>query len=256
MRAQACCGISAAAAFLERSATLTLDPGLRTTRAITAAQAKVQTGAFDAAVDLLAMAEAGPLSHLQHAGLDLARAQLAYATNRGRDAAPLLKRAALGLEPIDVDLSRSTYLDALTAAIFAGRLARSDGDVLEVARKAGAAPAPTHAPQAPDLLLDGLAMTYNQGFAAGLPKLRQALAAFRAAMTAEEVLRWSFIACVAAMRTWSDESWMRFRPGTFRSPATPALSVNFRWPSSRAPHGLVRRRLRRRGVAHQRDTGP
>ncbi|HXW81912.1 MAG TPA: AAA family ATPase, partial [Acidimicrobiales bacterium] len=206
-RAQARGGISAGAAFLERAATLTLDPRLRVGRATSAAQAKIQTGAFDAAVDLLAIAEAGPLSHLQRAGLDLARAQLAYATNRGSDAAPLLKRAASGLEPIDVALSRSTYLDALTAAIFAGRLARSGGDVLVVAQAAGAAPAPITAPRAPDFLLDGLAMTYNEGFAAGLPKLRQALAAFAAAMSAEEVLRWSFIACVAAMRTWSDESW-------------------------------------------------
>ena len=58
------------------------------------------------------MAEAGPLSELQHARVDLLRAQLAFATSRGSDAAPLLLKAAKRLEPIDAGLARATYLDA------------------------------------------------------------------------------------------------------------------------------------------------
>ena len=60
-RAQARGGIAAAAAFLARATALTLDPVRRTERALEAASAKVKAGAFDAARDLLSIAEAGPL---------------------------------------------------------------------------------------------------------------------------------------------------------------------------------------------------
>ena len=59
--------------------------------------------------DLLAMAEAGPLSDFQQANADLMRAQLALITSRGGDAPALLLKAARRLEPIDPDLSRATF---------------------------------------------------------------------------------------------------------------------------------------------------
>ena len=77
-RAQARGGFAAAAAFLERAAVLTPDPAKRTARALAAAQAKVQAGALDAGLDLLAMAEAGPLGELERARADLVRAQVAW----------------------------------------------------------------------------------------------------------------------------------------------------------------------------------
>ena len=178
-RAQARGGLAAAAAFLKQAATLTLDPAQRAGRALAAAQAKIQAGAFDVARDLLAMAESGPLSDLQQASVDVMRAQLAFITSRGGDAPTLLLTAARRLEPIDADLSRATYLDALLAAIFAGPLASPGGDVLEVARAASAAPPPRHAPRAPDLLLDGTAAGLHLGYAAGVPVLRRALAELR-----------------------------------------------------------------------------
>jgi ATP/maltotriose-dependent transcriptional regulator MalT len=153
------------------------------------------------------MAEAGPLSDFDQARVDLVRAQLAYVTNRGNDAPPLLLKAARRLEPIDIDLSRATYLDALSAAMFAGRLANPGGGVLDAARAAAAAPPPPHAPGAPDLLLDGLAASYNQGYASGLPRLRQALTAFGDTLSAEEELRWLWLASVTAMRAWDDDRW-------------------------------------------------
>jgi hypothetical protein len=51
-RAQARGGLAAAAAFLERSAALTLDPARRAERALAAARVKYQAGAFDAALAL------------------------------------------------------------------------------------------------------------------------------------------------------------------------------------------------------------
>ena len=60
---------------------------------------------------LLAAAQAGPLDELGRARLDVLRAQIAYAQNRGNDAPPLLLRAAKRLESLDVGLARQNNLD-------------------------------------------------------------------------------------------------------------------------------------------------
>jgi DNA-binding CsgD family transcriptional regulator len=203
-RAQARGGLGAAAAFLKQAATLTLDPKQRACRALAAAQYKIQAGVFNVARELLDMAESGPLSDFQQAQADLMRAQLAYVTSRGSDAPPLLLKAARQLEHIDPGLARATYLDALSAAIFAGRSAAPGSGVLEVAR---AAP-PPQAPQAPDQLLDGLAAHYNEGYAAGVLMMRQALGAFGVGMSAEQELRWLWLAgIVGATRSWDYDRW-------------------------------------------------
>ncbi len=186
---------------------MTLDPGQRAARALDAAQAKIQAGAFHAALDLLAVAEAAPLSNFQQARADLARAQLAFVTSRGAEAPPLLLKAARRLERVDPGLSRATYLDALSAAIFAGRLASPGCGVLEVARAASEAPLPPQAPRAPDFLLEGLTAHYAEGYAAGVPMLRRSLAVFGDGMSAEEELRWLWLGCVSAFRVWDDERW-------------------------------------------------
>jgi DNA-binding CsgD family transcriptional regulator len=208
-RARSRGGLTAAAAFLERSAMLTLDPAQRAARALAAASAKSQAGASSAAHNLLAMAEAGPLTDFQHAHADLIRAQLAFITSRGTEAPPLLLKAARRLSGIDPALSRATYLDALFAGIFAGRLAGHGSGILEIARAAAAAPPPQDGVvRAHDLLLNGLVAHYNEGYAAGVPLLRDALAAFGDGLPAEEQLRWLYLACVAgALRVWDDESW-------------------------------------------------
>src|SRR6516164_9486377 len=122
-RAQARGGFAAAANFLERSAALTPGPARRAERALAAAQAKYQAGAFAAALGLLAAAEAGPLGELQRARSDLLRGQIAFASNRGSDAPPLLLKAARRFEPLDPRLARETYLQALSAAMSASSLA-------------------------------------------------------------------------------------------------------------------------------------
>jgi DNA-binding CsgD family transcriptional regulator len=206
-RARARGGLAAAAAFLERGVILTPDPARRAGRALAAANTKFQAGAFDAAQDLLAVAEAGPLSEFEQGRVDLLRAQLAFVTNRGGDAPLLLVMAARRLEPIDTDLARATYLDALTASTLAGRLASPGGHTLEVARAARAAPRPLHDPHVPDLLLDGLAANFNEGYAAGVPLLRQALTAFGSGMSVDEQLRWLWLTTLAALHLWDDERW-------------------------------------------------
>jgi len=206
-RAQARGGLVAAAAFLERSAALTLEPGRRAGRALAAAQARAQAGAPDAALRLLAAAEAGPLDELQCAQVDLLRAQIAFAVNRGSDVPPLLLMAAKRLEPLDIGLARETYLDALWAALFVGRLASGAG-LLEVAKAARAAPPSSQPPRAADLLLDGLALLITEGHTDGTPILRRALSAFRSQdISGEEEIRWLHFACRAAVDLWDDESW-------------------------------------------------
>jgi DNA-binding CsgD family transcriptional regulator len=206
-RAQARGGLAAAAAFLERSAELTPEEAPRAERALAAAQAKAQAGEPDAALGLLATAQEGPLDDLQRARADLLRAQIAFAVNRGSDAPPLLLAAARRLELLDVRLARETYLEALQAAMFVGRLSSGVG-LPEVAQAARGAPEPAEPPRAADLLLDGLALLNTEGHAAAALTLKRALSAFSSEdLPAEEGLRWLWLASRAAVDLWDDESW-------------------------------------------------
>jgi DNA-binding CsgD family transcriptional regulator len=206
-RAQARGGLAATAAFLERSAVLTPDPARRAERALAAVQAKYQAGAPDAALGLLAVAESGPPDEFRRARANLLRGQIAFASRRGRDAPPLLLKAARQLEPLDPRLARETYLEALSATLFAGRLALGGG-MREVAEAAAAASSPPPPARASDLLLDGLALLVTDGHAAGIPLLKQAVSAFRGAdVSREEGLRWMWLACHAAGLVWDYESW-------------------------------------------------
>lgn len=189
-RAAARGGVAAAAAFLERASALTSDPARRAERALAAAQAKIQVGALDAALRLLGAAASGPLDPLQLARIDLLRAQLAFVAGRRSDAPVLLLRAAGRLEPLDPGLARETYLDALSAAMFAGRLSSAGGGAVEVAQAARSAPPPARGPRAPDLLLDGLTMLFNDGYALSAATLGCAVSDFGVDMTPEDELRW------------------------------------------------------------------
>jgi tetratricopeptide (TPR) repeat protein len=175
--------------------------------ALVAAQAKYKAGAFDAALGLVRIAESGPLDELRRAQVDVLRAQIAFAASHGDDAPPLLLKAARRLELLDVSLARETYLDALDAATFAGRLAKGGGP-LEVAEAIRAAPHSQKPARAPDLLLDGFAVLITDGHRAAAPILRQALSAFRSdEVSSEESLRWLWLAYTAAGLLWDYESW-------------------------------------------------
>jgi DNA-binding CsgD family transcriptional regulator/tetratricopeptide (TPR) repeat protein len=201
-RAQARGGLAAAAAFLARASELTLDPGLRRERTLAAAQLHLQAGSFDTALRLLAAAQGGPLDELGRARVDLLHAEVAFAQNRGSDAPPLLLRAAQTLEPLDVRLSRDTYLDAWAAALFAGRLA-SAGSLLDVSGAVSAARKPPEPVRPSDLLLDGFARVFTEGRPSASPVLRRAATAFAGAtVSVEEVLRWGWLATAAAVYVW------------------------------------------------------
>jgi len=206
-RAQARGGLAAAAAFLIRSAELTVDPARRAKRALAAAQASSQTGAFEAALALLITAEAGPLNETQSAQADLLRGQIAFASGMGSDAAPLLLNAARRFELLDLDVAREIYLDAYQAAQIAGHLAH-DGNLEEVARAARSLPPPSHPPGPADLLLDGLTLLVTDGPVAAAPVLRQAISAFAGPdVPVAQRLRWSWMAPMAGASLWDYEGY-------------------------------------------------
>ena len=103
---------------------LTADPPRQAERALAAAQVSFQAGAFEAALGLVATAEAGALDEFQRARADLVRGHVAFASGLTSEAPPLLLKAARRLEPFDLELARETYLVAWGAGLVAGHLAR------------------------------------------------------------------------------------------------------------------------------------
>ena len=205
VRAKSRGGVAAAAAFLERATVLTVDPARRSARALAAAQAKFEAAAFEAAEALIAAAEIGPLDDLQRAQLARLRAQIAFARRRGSDDASRFLDAARHLEGLDDPLARETYLEALGAAIFAGRLGTRP-NLHEVAEAARGAPAPPTPPRPIDLLLDGVTTRFTDGYSASVPKLRSALEAFcRHAQDGDGgSTRWFWLAWLLAVELWDD----------------------------------------------------
>jgi DNA-binding CsgD family transcriptional regulator len=206
-RAQARGGVAAAAAFLDRAVALTIDPMRRADRALTAANAKLQVGAFDTALGLLATAETGPLDERQRAQAELLRAEIAAMSGRVMDAPPLLLKAARQLEQVDPRMARETYLEALGAAMAVGRLAVGGG-VQEVAEAARWAPPSPQPARGPDLLLDGMALLITEGYAAATPMLKRALRTFRSGHISHvEGLRWLWPIINVAIILWDGEAW-------------------------------------------------
>ncbi|MFJ8107672.1 AAA family ATPase [Streptomyces sp. NPDC096132] len=205
-RAQARGGVAAAAAFLDRAAQLTPGPARRGARALAAAQAKYQAGAFDAARELADAAELSSLDELGAARSTLLRGRIMTASKSAGTGLPLLLEAAARLEPLDAGLARETYRDAIYAALTAGRLTEGHG-IREVAEAILRAPEPAD-PTRDDLLLDGLARVFTEGYAVAAPMLLQALSAYRVdGISKREGLGWLPLACRLAHNTWDFASW-------------------------------------------------
>ena len=204
-RAQARGGLAAAAAFLERAAALTPDRGRRARRALDAARDKQLAGAPHQALRLLATAAAGPLGDFDQAMLQRLHGQIALDLRHGGDAVPLLLDAARQLEPLDPALARETYLEALRAASIVGRLGDGTRAAAEAAYRA---PSPEGVPRAIDLLLEGLAVRFTDGYAASAPTLKRALAAVRdqGGRPGQDV-RWPWSARRVAPDLFDDDTW-------------------------------------------------
>src|SRR5579862_2125458 len=209
-------GVAAAAAFWERAVALTPEPGRRASRALTAAEAKYAAGDFEAAQALLVTAEVGPPGELDEARAQRMRAQVAFALRRGGDAPPLMLRAAQRLQSLDAELARQTYLEALLATIYAGRLVRGQ-DARQVARAARSAtvlPAGSQLPPHSQLLVHGLAVRLADGYVAAATTLKQALCRYRAQPLELDWLSVSYN--IVAMDLWDDEAWFELATGQLR----------------------------------------
>jgi DNA-binding CsgD family transcriptional regulator len=166
-------GLAARASFLLRAAELTPEPARRASRALAAAEAELQAGDADAALQSLASAAAGPLDELGRARAELLRARVAFASGAD-NAARSLFEVAIRLEPLDFDFAREAYLDALGATLHLGPTAGFDP--LDVARSAAAVHrAGTRRPT--DLLLEGMSRHLTEGHGAAAQTLHLAVTA-------------------------------------------------------------------------------
>ena len=182
-RAQSRGGVAAAAAFLERATALTANPAIRGARAIAAADAKREAAAPEAAYELLAIAELAPLSKLQQAQVARMRAQMEFVRSRAGapgavktgEAATQLLSAAIRLDGHDDAMARETHLEALAAAMYAGRLGEPNllTDVAAAGRAAVSRLAEIRRPV--DFLLSGMTSRIIDGPGAGSDHLRAAL---------------------------------------------------------------------------------
>jgi DNA-binding CsgD family transcriptional regulator len=208
-RAQARGGLAAAAAFLERAATLTPEPTRRAQRLLAAAQTKRDVGALDAALGLLVAVEAGPPDAARTAEVEHLRGQIALMQRRGSDAARLLLRAARRLDPLDADLARETHLEALGSAMWAGDLDNT-ASVLEAAKAARVAPPGPEPPRVVDVLLDAFARRLTEGYTAAAPTLARALELALAPSGADDDRRLWLTSlragAITALELWDAES--------------------------------------------------
>jgi DNA-binding CsgD family transcriptional regulator len=205
-RAQARGGLAASAAFLDRAAQLTPDPARRASRTLAAAQAKSRAGQFSEATALLDAIGLQPLEPHEDAHAKLVRGQILFSSRSASAGLALLLEAAEQLETADPALAAQTYRDALYAALTAGRLPGDTG-LEQVASAILAMRQPTDRSRS-DLLLDGAARVVAEGYAAGVPALRQALAAYRAGpIPSDEGLGWLPLACRVAHTVWDFETW-------------------------------------------------
>jgi DNA-binding CsgD family transcriptional regulator/tetratricopeptide (TPR) repeat protein len=117
----------------------------------------------------------------------------------------LLLRVAERLAPTDPRLAREVYLEALTLEISRGPGGKFG--VSAVCKAAQAAPPVPGSPQATDLALDGLIKRCTEGYAAALPRLRQALDAFDKWDDSTDHGRWGRLMTYIAMDLWDDRRW-------------------------------------------------
>ncbi|HEX6393080.1 MAG TPA: AAA family ATPase [Acidimicrobiales bacterium] len=197
-------GVSVAAAFWERAASLTPDVAQRAYRSLAAGEAKYAAGDFDAVQSLLVAADIGPDDKFRNALVQRLRAEIAFTLKRRSDAPPLLLAAAQELETMDQGLAERTYLEALVAAIYAGRFGGTE--VIEViARRMAAAPTEPSSTDHTRTLLRGLGLRLSEGYAAGAPALREALDSFK---DHPKQLDWHFVAYnLVSMDLWDDQAW-------------------------------------------------
>ncbi|MFI6041560.1 AAA family ATPase [Nocardia sp. NPDC051321] len=189
-RARARGGEAAAAAFLERAAALTLDPGRRSERVLAAVEAKLSVGDFGVAAELLSTLDS------DDPRLDLLRGRISFARFRGGDQpTDHLLRAAARLSDLEPARARECYVDALEMAMLTGGL----DTVIAAARTAPPNPEPH---TSADIILDGVLALAIEGHQAAAKLLRPVVAAG----TDEAWTRWPTLGFLLAVELWDIEA--------------------------------------------------
>ncbi|SFR26152.1 regulatory protein, luxR family [Lentzea waywayandensis] len=153
-RARARGGVAAAAAFLERAAALSVEPGLRAERTLAAAQAKLDAGAVDVAAELLTTFSA------DDARADLLRGRIAFVRDKENDGPAYVLSAARRMTGAD---ARDGVLDALEIALAFGR---PTGVMDAVVREARGLERGSD-------VLEALVLLADEGHRTAIPLLRQ-----------------------------------------------------------------------------------
>ena len=198
-------GVAATAAFLERAAELSPSPTRRVERLIASAEAKQEAGAPEAALRLLDSIRGQPLTAFQEASIGRMRARANYALRRDRSAPRQLLIAARNLEPHDKGLARDTYMEALSAAVHAGRLGEP-GAVAEIATAILEATAHDESERPQDLILRGQALLSAVGQETALPTVRRAVRAFLEQPLTPLELHWMWFGGRAAQDIWDADA--------------------------------------------------
>ncbi|RAS67390.1 regulatory LuxR family protein [Lentzea atacamensis] len=201
-RAQARGGLAAAAAFLQRSVALTVDPARRAERAVAAADASLRAGDLAAARVSVDVAERDARDEFLRARAHLVRSQIAFSAGLGNEAPPMLLAAAQRIESFDTDLAREIYLQAWGAAA----LIAADGEsLMAISQAIRDLPPPDGTPRPIDLVLTGYGLLVTDGRSAAVPVLQRATAVL-SDLPAQDVLRWGWVGNGANAAVWDDEA--------------------------------------------------
>jgi DNA-binding CsgD family transcriptional regulator len=193
-------GLPAVAAFLAQSTVLTLHPDRLAERAIAAAETKRAAGADHDATRLLSTAEMYLLDDQRQGRLQRERAHISFRANP-----EILVEAAQRMQAVRPDLARTAYLEALAAAMAAGRL-QPAGRSTEIARAALMA-TPSGPPTAGDRLVAGLATRLTRGREESRELVAGAVATLRTSEPSDCDAPWLGPASRVAADLWDDDAW-------------------------------------------------
>jgi DNA-binding CsgD family transcriptional regulator len=188
-RAQARGGLGAAAAFLERSAELTLDPERRAQRLLLAAGADLGAGANRRAQGLLDQSVPNLVDPGARAEAMRMQGAIRFAEGRGGETPSLLFDAAMALRGLDAGRARESLMDAVEAAMWAGQ-STAGTTLLDVAEAARALPAPEGDESTANLLLTGYTERLTAGYPPAVEWWRRAAKALPEDVNKEARLHW------------------------------------------------------------------
>src|SRR6516165_6737659 len=188
-RAQHRGGRAAAAGLLERSAELTPESQRKAARSLLAANAQLSAGATIRAQALLDQSLPNLSDARSRAQAARTQGMIRFYEGRGGETPSLLFQAAMDLKDTDPRLAREVLLEALGAAMWAGRLTTGTTP-LTVAQAASDIPAPDEDEQVGSLLLTAYTRRLTDSYASAVDGWRQAIAAYAHELRGQPELKW------------------------------------------------------------------